>query len=44
MSHSTTVRLLDVIGKDFDSEVLQWKELIETELMQSFPLSNVSNF
>ena len=41
MSHSSTIRLFDAIGKDFDSEVLQWKEVIETELMQSHPLNEV---
>lgn len=35
------IRLLEDIGKDFDSEVLNWKELIEKEGMQSLFLTEV---
>lgn len=41
MSHSSTIRLFDAIGEDFDSEVLEWKEVIETEVMPSLPLNEV---
>lgn len=41
MSHSSTIKLFDCMGKDFDSEVLQWKETIEKEVMPYLPDSEV---
>lgn len=41
MSHSSTIKLFDYIGKDFDSEVLMWKKAIESEVMPSLPLTEV---
>ena len=37
MAHSTTIKLLDSIGEDFDSKVLDWKSAVETELMPLLP-------
>lgn len=41
MSHSSTIKLFDHMGKDFDSKVLQWKSDIEREVMPYLPLTEV---
>ena len=43
VSHSSTIKMLTCVGKDFDSKVLAWKSTIESELMPSIPLHQVNN-
>lgn len=41
MSHSSTIKMFDCIGKGFDSKVLIWKKAIETKVMPSLQQTEV---
>lgn len=32
VSHATTIRMLDKLGQNFDSDVLDWKKEIESRI------------
>ena len=42
MSHQSTLRLFDAMGRDFDSKVLEWKSAVEAKLSHKTTVSEVS--